>query len=106
MAVGDRAVEVLIGQAGAGRFLVREAPEAALTSATTAPAARAYVAASGEGRAMAAGAPFGSAVIGGDDIFAGRAEEANAALAVLTGRGNLLRSSICVRAVLAILIDT
>ena len=34
---------------------------------------------------MAAGAPFGSAVIAGDDIFAGRAEEPNPALAVLTG---------------------
>ena len=85
--VGEREIEVLIGQAGVGRFLVREAPEADLTSATSqgAPVARAYVAASGEGRAMAAGAPFGSAVIGGDDIFSGRAEEANAALAVLTG---------------------
>ena len=85
--VGEREIEVLIGQAGAGRFLVREAPEAALTSAASegAPAARAYVAASGEGRAMAAGAPFGSAVIAGDDLFAGRAQEANAALAVLTG---------------------
>ena len=34
---------------------------------------------------MAAGAPFGSAVIAGSDLFAGRAEEANAALAILTG---------------------
>ncbi|WP_292046875.1 two-component system sensor histidine kinase NtrB, partial [Brevundimonas sp. UBA5718] len=42
-------------------------------------------AATGEARAMAAGAPFGSAVIGGGDLFAGRAEEANPALAVLTG---------------------
>ncbi|CAN5313248.1 cell cycle histidine kinase CckA [soil metagenome] len=87
--VGAREIEVLIGQAGSdggagGRFLVREAPEADLTSPATA-APKAYVAASGEGRAMAAGAPFGSAVIDGDDIFAGRAEEPNLALAVLTG---------------------
>jgi two-component system cell cycle sensor histidine kinase/response regulator CckA len=85
--IGDREIEVLIGQAGAGRFLVREAPEAALThSPAPAPAAATgYVAAAGEGRAMAAGAPFGSAVIGGEDLFAGHAEEANPALAVLTG---------------------
>ena len=87
--LGEREIEVLIGQAGndagvGGRFLVREAPEAALTSPTTA-APRAYVAASGEGRAMAAGAPFGSAVIAGEDVFAGRVEEANPALALLTG---------------------
>ena len=87
--LGEREIEVLIGQAGSdagvgGRFLVREAPEAALTSPTTA-APRAYVAASGEGRAMAAGAPFGSAVIAGEDVFAGRVEEANPALALLTG---------------------
>ena len=91
--MGDREIEVLIGQAGqgnsgtgggGGRFLVREAPEAALTSPAAA-APRAYVAATGEGRTMAAGAPFGSAVIDGDDLFGGRADEANAALAVLTG---------------------
>jgi two-component system cell cycle sensor histidine kinase/response regulator CckA len=34
---------------------------------------------------MAAGAPFGSAVIAADDLFAGKVEEANAALSVLTG---------------------
>ena len=84
VAIGSREIEVLIGQAGQGRFLVREAPEAELTT-LAAPSPRTYVAASGEGRAMAAGAPFGSAVIAGDDIFAGRAEEPNPALAVLTG---------------------
>lgn len=87
--LGDRDIEVLIGQAGAlsdggGRFLVREAPEAALTSHTS-DTPKAYVAVSGEGRAMAAGAPFGSAVIAGDDIFAVKAEDANTALSVLTG---------------------
>ncbi len=81
--LGEREIEVLIGLAGEGRFLVREAPEAALTHTASAP--RPYVAAKGEGRAMAAGAPFGSAVIAGDDIFAGRAEEPNPALSVLTG---------------------
>jgi len=87
--IGDREIEVLIGRvgegAGNGRFLVREAPESALTTPPAAVAARAYAPASGEGRAMAAGAPFGSAVITGEDIFAGRAEDANPALAILTG---------------------
>ena len=87
--LGEREIEVLIGQAGplsdgGGRFLVREAPEAALTSHAAA-TPKPYVAVSGEGRAMAAGAPFGSAVIAGDDIFAARAEDANTALSVLTG---------------------
>ena len=83
--IGDREIEVLIGQAGEGRFLVREAPEATLSNNPTAVAAPAYAASTGDARAMAAGAPFGSAVIAGDDIFAGRAEEANPALATLTG---------------------
>ena len=83
--IGDREIEVLIGQAGEGRFLVREAPEATLSSTPTAVAAPAYAASAGDARAMAAGAPFGSAVIAGDDIFSCRAEEANPALATLTG---------------------
>ncbi|MBU1348120.1 MAG: response regulator [Alphaproteobacteria bacterium] len=83
--IGEREIEVLIGQAGEGRFLVREAPEATLSAMPAPVVAPAYAAATGEGRAMAAGAPFGSAVIAGDDIFAGRAEEANPALASLTG---------------------
>ncbi len=81
--IGDREQEVLIGQAGEGRFLVRAAPEAALpvvTNGTPAPASNAV-----ESRAMAAGAPFGSAVIAAEDLFGGKVEEANAALAVLTG---------------------
>jgi two-component system cell cycle sensor histidine kinase/response regulator CckA len=82
--IGEREIEVLIGLAGEGRYLVREAPEATL-SHTPAVAAPTYAASAGDARAMAAGAPFGSAVIGGDDIFAGRAEEANPALATLTG---------------------
>ncbi|CAN5248782.1 cell cycle histidine kinase CckA [soil metagenome] len=94
LSIGEREIEVLIGHAGTdtaggGRFLVREAPEATLTSPAATPA-KAYAAQTGEGRigegrAMAAGAPFGSAVIAGDDIFAGRADEANPALSVLTG---------------------
>ena len=81
--IGDREQEVLIGQAGEGRFLVRAAPEAALpvmTGGASAPASNAV-----ESRAMAAGAPFGSAVIAAEDLFGGKVEEANAALAVLTG---------------------
>ena len=80
--VGERETEMLIGLAGKGRFLVREAPEVIVPTPVV---TRTYVAASGEGRAMAAGAPFGSAVIAGDDIFEGVVEEANPALAVLTG---------------------
>ncbi|MBB5744976.1 cell cycle histidine kinase CckA [Brevundimonas variabilis] len=80
--VGERETEMLIGLAGKGRFLVREAPEVIVPTPVV---TRTYVAASGEGRAMAAGAPFGSAVIAGDDIFEGMVEEANPALAVLTG---------------------
>jgi len=83
--IGDREIEVLIGLAGEGRYLVREAPEATLSSTPAAVAAPAYAASAGDARAMAAGAPFGSAVIDGDDIFAGRAEDANPALATLTG---------------------
>ena len=82
--IGQREVEVVIGRVAEGRFLMRAAPDAVLPIASAhlpSPAA----AATGEARAMAAGAPFGSAVIGGDDLFAGRAEEANPALAVLTG---------------------
>lgn len=83
--IGAREIEVLIGQAGQGRFLVRAAPEAVLPLAPSAPAAPQPIAPTGEARAMAAGAPFGSAVIGGEDLFAGRVEEPNAALALLTG---------------------
>ncbi|MBI2262851.1 MAG: response regulator [Caulobacterales bacterium] len=81
--IGDREQEVLIGHAGEGRFLVRAAPEAAIpvmTGGTSAPGSNAA-----ESRAMAAGAPFGSAVIAAEDLFGGKVEEANAALAVLTG---------------------
>ncbi|MFC5342653.1 cell cycle histidine kinase CckA [Brevundimonas staleyi] len=82
--IGERELEVTIGLAGEGRYLVREAPEAALTTPPVV-AAPAYAASTGDARAMAAGAPFGSAVIDGDDLFAGKAEEANPALATLTG---------------------
>src|SRR5690606_6422999 len=62
---------------------VRAAPEAALPVMTS--SAPAPVSNAAESRAMAAGAPFGSAVIAADDLFGGKVEEANAALAVLTG---------------------
>ncbi|MDQ1155136.1 cell cycle histidine kinase CckA [Brevundimonas sp. SORGH_AS_0993] len=81
--IGSREVEVVIGRAGEGRFLMRAAPEAVLPLPVV--AIQTVAASTGEARAMAAGAPFGSAVIAGDDLFAGRAEEANPALAVLTG---------------------
>ena len=53
------------------------------TPAPTIPAT--FVSNAAESRAMAAGAPFGSAVIGSDDLFSGKLEEPNAALALLTG---------------------
>ena len=83
--IGEREQEVLIGQAGEGRFLVRAAPEAVLPVGAPVPARHAAASNAVESRAMAAGAPFGSAVIGADDLFAGKVEEPNAALAVLTG---------------------
>ncbi|MBD3836905.1 cell cycle histidine kinase CckA [Brevundimonas sp.] len=81
--IGAREVEVVIGQAGEGRYLLRAAPEAVLPVPVAPRPAPATV--TGEARAMAAGAPFGSAVIAGEDLFAGRTEEPNAALQVLTG---------------------
>jgi two-component system cell cycle sensor histidine kinase/response regulator CckA len=83
--IGDREQEVLIGQAGDGRFLVRAAPEAVLPVGTAVAPRHAAASNAGESRAMAAGAPFGSAVIAADDLFAGKVEDANAALSVLTG---------------------
>lgn len=83
--VGERELEVLIGRAGEGRFLLRAAPEAVLPVATPATDRPAVVSNAAESRAMAAGAPFGSAVIEAEDLFAGRIEEPNAALEVLTG---------------------
>lgn len=83
--IGDREQEVLIGRAGEGRFLVRAAPEAVLPIGTAVSPRPAAASNAGESRAMAAGAPFGSAVIAADDLFAGKVEAANAALSVLTG---------------------
>ena len=83
--IGEREQEVLIGAAGDGRFLVRAAPEAVLPVGTAATSRPATVSNALESRAMAAGAPFGSAVIAAEDLFAGKVEEANAALSVLTG---------------------
>ncbi|MBU4039728.1 MAG: response regulator, partial [Alphaproteobacteria bacterium] len=83
--IGEREQEVLIGQAGEGRFLVRAAPEAVLPVGSTVAPRHAATSNAAESRAMAAGAPFGSAVIAADDLFSGKIEEPNAALAVLTG---------------------
>ncbi len=85
VAVGDRELEVLIGRAGEGRFLLRAAPETVLPVATPTADRPAPASNAAESRAMAAGAPFGSAVIEAEDLFAGRVEEPNAALEVLTG---------------------
>ena len=83
--IGDREQEVLIGQAGEGRFLVRAAPEAVLPVGAVPSSRQSTVSNAAESRAMAAGAPFGSAVIAADDLFAGKVEQANAALSELTG---------------------
>ncbi len=83
--IGDREQEVLIGQAGEGRFLVRAAPEAVLPVGAAVSPRHAATSNAVESRAMAAGAPFGSAVIAADDLFSGKVEESNAALSVLTG---------------------
>ena len=84
VAVGEREIEVTIGRAGPERFLLRAAPDlAAAPAELAAPAPRRLE--SGEARAMAAGAPFGSALIAHEDLFAGRVESPNAALAELTG---------------------
>jgi two-component system cell cycle sensor histidine kinase/response regulator CckA len=83
--IGDREQEVLIGQAGERRFLVRAAPEAVMLAPPSTPGRSAVHSNAPESRAMAAGAPFGSAVIAAEDLFAGKVEEANAALEVLTG---------------------
>ncbi len=84
--IGDREQEVSIAQAGEGRFLVRATPDAGVPVAAPASNGMAAVASNPvESRAMAAGAPFGSAVIASDDLFSGKVEQANAALALLTG---------------------
>lgn len=83
--IGEREQEVLIGQAGEGRFLVRAAPEAVLPVGTVASPRQAAISNAAESRAMAAGAPFGSAVIAAEDLFTGKVDEPNAALSVLTG---------------------
>jgi two-component system cell cycle sensor histidine kinase/response regulator CckA len=85
--IGEREQEVLIAQAGEGRFLVRAAPDTAIPAPAPAQGTVASSNASNpaESRAMAAGAPFGSAVIAADDLFSGKVEQANAALALLTG---------------------
>ncbi|MDQ3126631.1 MAG: response regulator [Pseudomonadota bacterium] len=83
--IGEREQEVLIGQAGEGRFLVRAAPEAVLPVGGAVSPRHAATSNAVESRAMAAGAPFGSAVIAADDLFSGKVEEPNAALSVLTG---------------------
>ena len=83
--IGEREQEVLIGQAGEGRFLVRAAPEAVLPVGAAVSPRHAAASNAVESRAMAAGAPFGSAVIAADDLFSGKVEEPNAALGVLTG---------------------
>jgi len=87
LAMGGAATEVVVSPAGDGRFLVRALPEpqaveAAETEVLT-PAAEPVTAA--DARAMAAGAPFGSAVISGPDLFAGAMTEPNEAVALLTG---------------------
>jgi two-component system, cell cycle sensor histidine kinase and response regulator CckA len=83
--VGQRELEVCIGRAGQGRFLVRAAPDAAPPAPALPVRAGPVRIESGEAQAMAAGAPFGSALIDHADLFAGKVTAPNAALAELTG---------------------
>lgn len=82
--IGDKETEVVVGQAGPNRFLVRAAPEIVLPVPEPG-LPRAVVGSAAESRAMARAAPFGSAVIDHEDLFAGKVLEANAALSELTG---------------------
>lgn len=78
--------ELLVSSAGADRFLVRVAPEAVLAPpAPERPAETPRMADSAGQKAAAAGAPFGSAVVRGSDLFDGEIVECNAALPVLLG---------------------
>ncbi|HEV7229168.1 cell cycle histidine kinase CckA [Brevundimonas sp.] len=89
VSIGAKEIEVVIGwaggRAGEGRFLLRAAPDALLAPAAEPARPTPARADTGEARAMAAGAPFGSAVIEADDLFAGKLTSPNAALAELTG---------------------
>ncbi len=78
--------ELLISWAGAERYLIRVAPEAVLAPAVPVQAVELVrpVDTAGQ-RAAAAGAPFGSAVVRGSDLFEGEIVECNAALPVLLG---------------------
>jgi two-component system cell cycle sensor histidine kinase/response regulator CckA len=78
--------ELLISWAGAERYLIRVAPEAVLAPAMPVQAVELVrpVDTAGQ-RAAAAGAPFGSAVVRGSDLFEGEIVECNAALPVLLG---------------------
>jgi two-component system cell cycle sensor histidine kinase/response regulator CckA len=85
VSVGAKEIEVVIGRAGEGRFLLRAAPDALLAPSSEPARPAPMRADTGEARAMAAGAPFGSALIESDDLFAGKLTAPNAALAELTG---------------------
>lgn len=78
--------ELLISAAGPERYLVRVAPEAVLAPHMPVQAIEPVRTADTAGqRAAAAGAPFGSAVVRGSDLFEGEIVECNAALPVLLG---------------------
>ena len=78
--------ELLVSAAGPERYLVRVAPEAVLAPSLPLQAVeQPRVADTAGQRAAAAGAPFGSAVVRGSDLFDGEIVECNAALPVLLG---------------------
>ena len=78
--------ELLISWAGAERYLVRVAPEAVLAPSVPVQVVEQPRPTDTAGqRAAAAGAPFGSAVVRGSDLFEGEIVECNAALPVLLG---------------------
>ncbi|MFJ6023128.1 cell cycle histidine kinase CckA [Brevundimonas sp. NPDC092305] len=83
--IGEREQEVTIALAGESRFLVRAVQDVEIAAPVNGDRQAASMSNPAESRAMAAGAPFGSAVIASEDLFAGKVDDANPALAILTG---------------------
>ncbi|MFN4288735.1 MAG: response regulator [Brevundimonas sp.] len=87
--LSGRDVEVMIARTDCGRYLVRAAPDALLEAEAPQPlsgSAPSPATLTGTDAAVrVSGAPFGSALIEGEDIFAVRPLDANAALSELTG---------------------
>jgi len=88
--LGEADVEAVATAVGAGRYLVRTAPEGLLVppAAIVPPVTDTLVTeepAEGAPDPFAAAAPFGAAALSGEDLFEAEIVEVNAALAELTG---------------------